>query len=75
VRINLEGEPAGVVTAEQAGSAAKGLASRLLRRKARKAAAAAARAPCSGAAGGTVSVRPKRLGLADLKMTTLARRQ
>jgi sRNA-binding protein len=71
-RIGLAGEPVGVVTPEQAASAAKGLANRMLRKKARK---AEARPACSGA-GGTVAVKPsRRLSLGDLKRSALARKE
>jgi ProP effector len=77
VRMDVTGQAAGTVTAEAAQKAAEELANRLLRadarRKARKAAAAEERPPCSSA-GGTVSVKPKRLGLADLRASAMARR-
>jgi ProP effector len=76
VRIDLNGGAAGTVTIEAAQKAAEELANRLLkadaRRKARK---AEERPTCSGgSAGGTVSVKPKRLGLADLRQLALARK-
>ncbi len=70
-RIDLEGNPVGAVTPEQAAGAAKGLAARLARRKARKAEERPRPVHSSPA---PMSERPKRLGLADLKMHALARR-
>jgi sRNA-binding protein len=75
VRIGLEGEPVGVVSPEQAASAAKGLANRLLRKKARKAREAEERPASSGSAGGSVSVKPsRRLSLSDLKQAAIERK-
>jgi hypothetical protein len=72
VGIGLEGEPVGVVSPEQAASAAKGLANRLLRKKARE---AEERPASSGSAGGSVSVKPsRRLSLSDLKRAAIERK-
>jgi ProP effector len=77
-RIDLAGEPAGTVTPEEAEHAAKQVAAKVermakRREERRKAHQAEERPPCSST-GGSVSVKPKRLGLADLKMHALARR-
>jgi ProP effector len=83
-RINCEGEPAGVVTEEQSSSAAKGLAARLARKKAREAearmACSSSETPAPSSTGpvhgspAPMSERPKRLGLADLRQLAQARK-
>ena len=68
-RIDLDGNPAGVVTALEAGGPAKEVASRIFKAAARK---AAARPECSKPA--PVPAGPRRLGLADLRqMKTFSR--
>ena len=77
VRIDLNGQAAGTVAVKAARKAGKELVDRLSRADARRKARreAEARPPCSGGrAGGTVSVKPKRLGLADLRAAALARK-
>jgi sRNA-binding protein len=80
-RIDLEGNSVGVVSPEQQASAAKAVAAHFARQAARKAATRmacaepeAASRPASSGTGGTVSVRPKRLGLADLRQAALERK-
>jgi ProP effector len=79
VRIDLNGEAAGTVTVEAARKAAEQLANKLLkvaaRREERRKAHMAAEYPAgSGSAGGTVSVRPRKLSLSDLKASAMARK-
>jgi sRNA-binding protein len=69
-RIDIEGNAVGAVSPEHAAGAAKGLAARLLRKKARR--EAMPRPVHSSAA--PMSEQPKRLGLADLRQLALARR-
>jgi ProP effector len=77
-RIDIEGNPVGAVTPAQSASAAKAVAShwarQVERKKARLASAEPETPPCSGA-GGSVSVRPKRLSLGDLKRAALERKR
>jgi sRNA-binding protein len=69
-RIDCEGHPVGAVSPEHAAGAAKSLAIRLMRKKARK---AEERPKCPEQETATPA-GPKRLGLADLKQAALARR-
>lgn len=72
MRINLHGEPAGFVNSVDAKRATDELARRLVKMAARREANAVSRPVHSSPA--PMSERPKRLGLADLKMHALARR-
>lgn len=75
MRIDLNGAPAGTVTIEAAHKAAEQLANKMLKAAARRKARKAVERPAAAvSAGGSVSVRPKRLGLADLKRHALARK-
>jgi ProP effector len=68
VRIDLDGNAAGVVTAEEAAWAAEELGTRMLRTANRR------RSPQKQPAQETTVV-PRRLGLADLKRLALSRRK
>jgi ProP effector len=79
MRIDLEGNEIEAVTADQAASAARAVASYWARRAERKAAARAAAAPISTgpvhSSPAPMSERPRRLSLADLRQSALERRK
>ena len=77
-RIDLEGNPAGMITAEQTASAAKGVAAHWARKAARKAAARLACSSSETSAPAPIPETPsgsKRLGLADLRQLAQARKR
>jgi ProP effector len=74
VRIDLNGDPAGLVTAAEAARAAEQLTTRLLRAAARKKLAPLVQAPPAQAPV-PATTGPRRLGLADLKQLAVLRRQ
>ena len=79
-RIGLTGNEVGVVTPEQMAGAAKGLAARLARKKARRPACSSSETPVPAPAARSacaepVPAGPKRLGLADLRQLAQARKE
>jgi ProP effector len=84
VRIDLEGEPAGMITAEQVASAARGVAAHWARKAARKAAArmacSSSETPAPSSTGPLhssptpMSEQPRKISLADLRASAQARR-